>query len=144
MAYTWEDTPITADTTKAREKHRRDLCANVNLELARRGAAPYAWINTPGPAAEDVLKWGKVDIDQLYAACTAAKAACSYDGTALPVWPTVTQDQTLVRAIHITQLRIYIDDLNNIACPTHCPTPCGPCAYSCPCQSHCDTHCGMH
>ena len=145
MGTSWTDPTITAQTTKARELHRRELCTVINAELVRRGGAPVAWTDTPGAGQIDVLNWRKTHIDELRAACNTARYTdCTSDTSPAPSWAeSITANSTLVRKPHIDELRAYINTLENVACLCDCHGHCGCHGLCCNCD-HCGSHCSPH
>ena len=183
--FVYTNDPLVVDQSEAKALDRNELVTDVTTENTRRGLVATPLPTTDVPAVVDQTKWKKVHIDQLRAAidymnnptempnrncpansdayCPAnVKGWCVTDsvGPTL-VWtnPTITANQSLVKAVDIADIRSNLN-LEHVSCiceqeacnycsdcghyyvtgTPYCPGDAGPCrcddhsAPECACQ----------
>ena len=164
---TWTDDPVVADVTQGRAVHRNEIRTAIATESTRRGLSATPIPSTDQPVSSDVNKWRKIHIDELRAAITYMQAPsempphsgggwCPSDSSVPFTWtdPTVTSDQTLVRAIHINELRAAMNiETTTCVCQQEACNYCSDCGYAyqvsgcyvsgCACDDHKYNECGF-
>lgn len=106
IAFTFTDDPIVARSTVVRAAHFMELRTAINSVRSALGLTPFTWTATPTPGTEISV----VHVTELR---TALNAAYQAFGRAAPTYtdPTATVGLTVIKAVHLNELRAAIRGL---------------------------------
>lgn len=158
----WNET-ITANFTKVRGQHVRELRDNIDAEFGRRGLDARTWVET---IADDTTIVSKSHVDELRAnASLLHKGDCAADTHYCPEdtsvcvdsMEAIVADVTPIRAVHFNGLRVVVDSLKtSCICEAEQCNFCSDCGYrysyttgggmiNCNCEDHCGVEgCGHY
>ena len=147
MPTSWTDNPVVANSTIIKATHITELRVAINNEISRRGGIQKVWTDpslvTPPSPAPNIVR--ESHVRELRSAANYAKSVdCTTDSSSVATWtddPLVAKS-TLVRAVHINELRTYINTLEG-ACLCNCNGHCACNGQCCDCD-HCGSHCSPH
>ena len=147
MATSFTDNPVVADVHEVRALHIAELRNAINTEISRRSGIQRVWTDTSLSTIPNVTptKIREVHVRELRAASDYAKALdCSTDSSSISVWTNnpIVANVTPPRAIHINELRAYINSLES-QCVCNCDGHCACNGQCCNCD-HCGSHCSPH
>jgi len=147
MVTTFTDNPVVANVNFIRAAHIEQLRLAVNNDIARRGGLIKVWtdptlVTPPNPSPHIVRE---AHIRELRAAANYAKSVdCATDTSPVKTWTDdpLVANSTSIRAIHINELRTYINQLEG-GCLCNCDGHCACNSQCCNCN-HCGSHCSPH
>jgi hypothetical protein len=161
------DNPVVADTTVPRAIHQSEIKSTITAESQRRRLSATPAVSS---VTADTTLWRKAHIDELRAAinylqvptempahscptnsdsyCPANTYGwCPSDTHSAFTWtdPTITIDQTLIRAIHVNELRTNLTaETTTCVCEQEACNYCSDCGYAIPACSYSPCACDNH